>query len=140
MSDHFADTNLFLRYLTDDIPDQADHAERLLQRAKTGSVSLKTNVMVVAEIVWTLESYYHRTRADIRDKVLGMLNTPGLTVEEADLVAQAVELYAGLNVDFIDAFNSLWMGRQGLKSVVTFDVKHYARLPGVVALTPDKVR
>lgn len=140
MTDYFADTNLFLRYLTDDIPEQADLAERLLQRAKAGSVSLTTNVMVIAEIVWTLESYYHHTKAEIRDKVLGMLNTSGLTVEEADLVAQAAELYAGLNVDFVDAFNSLWMRRHDLANVVTFDIKHYARLPNVVALTPDKVR
>jgi predicted nucleic acid-binding protein len=29
----FADTNLFLRYLTNDVPDQADAVERLLRRA-----------------------------------------------------------------------------------------------------------
>ena len=132
-TEYFADTNLFLGYLTDDIPAQADLVQRLSQRAKAGSVSLTTNVMVMAEIVWTLESYYGRPRGEIRDEVLGILNTPGLTVEEPALVAQAAEAYADLNVDFVDAFNALWMVKHDLESVVTFDTKHFARLPGGVA-------
>lgn len=138
--DFFVDTNLFLRYLTDDIPEQADRVERLLQRAKAADISLFTNVLVIAEIVWTLESYYHRSKVRIRDDILGILNTPGLAVEEAALVADAVDLYARLNVDFVDAFNALWMRQHELESVLTFDAKHYARLPGVVPLAPDKIR
>jgi len=34
--------------------------------------------VVVGEIVWTLESFYHLPRTDIRDKVVAILNTPGL--------------------------------------------------------------
>ncbi len=35
----FADTNLFLRYLTNDIPQQADAVETLLRRAAAGEVT-----------------------------------------------------------------------------------------------------
>jgi uncharacterized protein len=35
----FIDTNLFLRYLTNDIPEQADRVEELLQRAALGEIS-----------------------------------------------------------------------------------------------------
>lgn len=38
----FADTNLFLRYLTDDVPEQADAVEELLNRAKRGELTLLT--------------------------------------------------------------------------------------------------
>jgi len=38
----FADTNLFLRYLTNDIPQQADAVETLLRRAAAGEVTLLT--------------------------------------------------------------------------------------------------
>lgn len=68
------------------------------------------------------------------------MNTPGLLVENADLVGQAVSAYAALNVDFVDAFNALWMTGQGLDRVATFDTRHFARLPGITALTPDKAR
>lgn len=36
----FVDTNVFLRYLTNDVPAQADAVEFLLQRAAKGKVSL----------------------------------------------------------------------------------------------------
>ncbi|MEW6296881.1 MAG: hypothetical protein AB1671_03970 [Thermodesulfobacteriota bacterium] len=38
----FADTNLLLRYLTDDIPAQADAGEALLKRAEQGESLLVT--------------------------------------------------------------------------------------------------
>jgi len=140
MNDYFADTNVFLRYLTDDIPEQAAAVERLLQRAKAGNLGLITSAMVIAEIVWTLESYYELPRSEIRDKVLATLNTPGLSVEDPDLVAQAITAYAELNVDFVDAFNALWMADHGLDRVVTFDTKHFSRLPNVSAVLPDRAR
>ncbi|RMF86682.1 MAG: hypothetical protein D6736_14535, partial [Nitrospinota bacterium] len=76
----FADTNLFLRYLTNDVPAQADAVEQLLQRAATGEILLVTNSLVIAEIVWTLESFYGLTREAVKEKVLAILNTPGLEV------------------------------------------------------------
>jgi predicted nucleic-acid-binding protein len=94
---------------------------------------------VIAELVWTLESYYGLSRDDIRDKVLAILITPGLAVEKLDMVALAVNHYADLNVDFIDAYNALWTKSHGLESVVTFDTKHFSRLPGVKAINPKDV-
>jgi len=64
----FADTNLFLRYLTNDVPLQADSVEQLLQQAAAGDVVLVTNSPVIAEIVWTLGSFYHLKPDDIREK------------------------------------------------------------------------
>ena len=140
MHECFADANVFLRYLTGDVPEQAAAVERLLRRAEKGSVVLHTSVLVIAEIVWTLESYYELPRPQIRDKVLAMLNTAGLSVENSDLVAQAASLFAELNVDFVDAYNALWMPAHGLDQVVTFDTRHVSRLPRIAALTPDKAR
>jgi predicted nucleic acid-binding protein len=36
----FVDTNLFLRYLTNDVPEQAEAFERLARQAAAGSVTL----------------------------------------------------------------------------------------------------
>ncbi len=86
----FADTNLFLRYLTNDLPAQAEAVEQLLQRASSGEIVLAINSLVMAEIVWTLESYYGVARDSIKSKVLAILNTPGLEVPEQDLLLQAI--------------------------------------------------
>jgi predicted nucleic-acid-binding protein len=136
----FADTNLFLRYLTNDIPAQADAVEELLKRAKRGELKLVTNALVIAEIIWTLESFYHLERVDITGKVLGIINTPGIEVIDSDLVLQAVTWYADKNVDYIDAYNAAWMPGQGLEVACTFDRKHFSRFEGITVTVPSQVQ
>jgi predicted nucleic-acid-binding protein len=132
----FADTNLFLRFLTNDIPAQANKVEALLRRAGKGETRLITTSMVIAEIVWTLESYYQVPKSEIQDKVLAILNTPGLEVDGADLLLQAAVWYAEKNTDFIDAFNAAWMLKHGVENALTFDQKHFNRFEGITALQP----
>ncbi len=133
----FADTNLFLRYLTNDVPSQADAVEHLLQRAAAGDIVLVINSLVIAEIIWTLESYYGLGRDDIKDKILAIFNTPGLEVAEGDLLLQAMLWYADKNIDFVDAFNAAWLLSQGLSTTYTFDRKHFSRIEGIKALPPE---
>ena len=133
---YFVDTNLFLRFLTNDLPVQADKVEGLLRRAGKGEVKLVTTSMVIVEIVWTLESFYQVPKSEIQDKVLAILNTPGLDVDGADLLLQAAVMYAEKNVDFIDAFNAVWMMKQGVENAYTFDQKHFNRFEGITAQLP----
>ncbi len=132
----FADTNIFLRYLTDDVPEQADAVEGLLETA--AGILLVTNGLVMAEMVWTLESFYRLSRREIKDKVLAILNTPGLELVDRDLVLEAVVGYADRGVDFIDAYNGAWMLRQGITVACTFDRKHFGRLEGVTVKVPGQ--
>ena len=132
----FADTNLFLRYLTNDVPKQAEAVEKLLQRAAQGQANLITTSLVIAEIVWTLESYYGLEKKDIQEMVLGILNTKGLEVIDSDLILQAIVPYAEKNVDFIDAFNTAWMIKNDVNKVYTFDHKHFSRFEGISAEAP----
>jgi predicted nucleic-acid-binding protein len=134
----FADTNLFLRYLTNDMPAQADAVEQLLHRAATGDIVLVINSLVIAEIVWTLESYYGLTRGSIKNKILAILNTPGIEAAEGDLLLQAIFWYADKNIDFIDAFNAAWLLTQGLDTTYTFDRKHFSRIEGIKVQVPGE--
>jgi predicted nucleic-acid-binding protein len=132
----FADTNLFLRYVTNDVPKQADAVEKLFQQAASGEVQLYTNAMVMAEIVWTLESFYNLERPAIKDILLGIVNTPGLEVETADLVIQAVVWFEEKNVDFIDAYNAAWMAEHELVEIYSFDRKHFKRFEQLALKVP----
>lgn len=132
----FADTNIFLRYLTDDIPEQAQAFEQLLHRAGKGDVILLTSSLVMAEIVWTLESYYGLSKIDIQAKILAILNTPGLQVAEEEIILQAAIWYGDKNVDFIDAYNAAWMFSHTVSRVATYDQRHYTRFEGLVVEPP----
>jgi uncharacterized protein len=132
----FVDTNLFLRYLTNDLPAQADAVEKLLRKAGQGELGLVANGMVIAEIVWTMESYYELERGDIQNKVLAILNTPGLEITESNLILKSIIWYTEKNVDFIDAYNAAWMEQEGIEKIYTFDQKHFARIDDVEVLKP----
>ena len=131
-----ADTTLFLRYLTNDVPAQAEAVETILQHAARGEISLVSTGLVMAEIVWTLESFYKQPRKRISDMLLAILNTPGLEVVDGDLVSQAAVWFADKNVDFIDAYNAAWMSRESVTTVCTFDRRHFERFGGLKVVLP----
>ena len=135
----FIDTNLFLRYLTNDQPQQADQVEKLLRRAAAGKVALVTNVLVIAEIVWTLTSFYKIPREEVKDKVVAILNTDGIEVENTNLILQAALAFAEKNVDFIDAYTAAWCSANTVPVVCTFEQAHFKRLTGVVSKLPNEV-
>ena len=122
------DTNIFLRFLLNDIPQQADAVAEILKEAARARLELWANPMVIAEIVRTCESYYELPRNEIRDKVLIILNTPGLEIEDADLVAEAVILYAEKNVDFIDAYHAALGNWINAESIYSYDEKDFRKL------------
>jgi uncharacterized protein len=132
----FVGTNVFLRFLTNDVPEQTAAVSSLLTAAAAGDLRLTTNAMVIAEIVWTLESFYRLQRADVAAKVTAILNTLGLQVAEASLLLEAVADYVDFNVDFIAAYNGAWVRKQGLTDVITFDRRHLSRLHGIQVSVP----
>jgi predicted nucleic-acid-binding protein len=133
-----ADTNLFLRYLTNDVPRQASAVEALLRRAQAGDLTLVVTSLIIAEIVWTLESHYHLAREDVRARVEAILNTPGLEVAESDLLLRAIRWYGEKNVDFIDAYNAAWLLAHDIPRAFTFDRKHFARIEGLEVVVPGQ--
>ncbi|MDH5727122.1 MAG: PIN domain-containing protein, partial [Nitrospira sp.] len=82
-------------------------------------------------IVWTLESFYKLEKSDIAAKVEKILNTPNLFCPEAPLLFMALDLYVHANIDFVDAYNAFHMKAQGLTEILTYDRKHFARIPWV---------
>ncbi|QPD04945.1 MAG: Ribonuclease VapC [Candidatus Nitrospira kreftii] len=131
MASLFVDTNVFLRFLTNDDPVKAKRAESLFRDALRGKVKLATSLLVIAEIVWTLESFYKLEKSDIAAKVEKILNTANLHCPEAPLLFMALDLYVHANIDFVDAYNAFHMKDQGLTQILTYDRKHFTRISWV---------
>jgi len=88
----FVDTNVFLRFLTNDDAVKAARAGRLFRDAVNGRVSLRTSPLVIAEIVWTLDSFYSLAKPEVAEKVEKILNTPNLECDESARILQALDL------------------------------------------------
>ncbi len=132
----FVDTNLFIRYLTNDDPVKADRVEALLGQATRGEISLVTAEMVIAEIVWVLEWSYALDPAAIAPLIRGILATPGLEVINGALVRRGLELYEGQGIDFVDGYVAAVMEKQGIDQLYSYDRKHISRVPGISRLEP----
>jgi len=136
MAELFVDTNVFLRFLTNDDPAKARRAEALFKRAIAGDVTLETSLLVVAEIVWTLESFYRLNQEDIAEKIGKILNTPNLNCEAASAVLEALDLYVTKNVDFIDAYHGVMLRGADIRKIVTYDKKHFGRMEWLSVVDP----
>ncbi len=131
MSKCFVDTNLFIRYLTNDEPALADRVEKLLDNAAAGDAQLITTELVIAETVWVLESSYKLKNREVAPLIRGILATPGLEVTNADQISKALMLYELQNIDFVDASITVFMEKQGIADIYSYDKKHLARVKGI---------
>jgi len=89
----FVDTNVFIRFLTNDVPQKADACEKIFKRAIEKKESLFTTELLIAEIIWVLESFYKLKKEEIRNKLEKILNTPNLMYPNKNLILIALTLY-----------------------------------------------
>jgi uncharacterized protein len=124
----FMDTNSFIRYFTNDIPELAERVENLLKRAKQGQVKLIVNELIIAEIVWVLESVYEMKKGQISKLLEAMFNTHNLEIPNRTVLKGAAEIYKEKNIDFIDAYTVSYMKVKGITKLCSFDKKHMKRI------------
>jgi predicted nucleic-acid-binding protein len=115
------DTNVVIRYLTQDDPKQAPIATRLMEKTLSSDDPGYISLVVLAEVVWVLVSLYSVDRVGVSDVVSGLLTTEQLRVESAELVWQAKRRYEASKADFSDALIAECAVAAGCKRAVTFD-------------------
>jgi len=106
------DTNMLVRLVVNDPPQQADIAENLL---KTHSALISRTVLLETE--WVLRFSYKLPRERIHAFFLLLLQTANAVVEDEASVARALDWYAK-GADFADA---LHLAACGSAVMHTFD-------------------
>ena len=64
MKTFILDTNVTLRFLLADDPNQSPKAKELFELAESGGVRLRLSHVAVAELVWVLGSFFDFARQD----------------------------------------------------------------------------
>jgi len=121
METAFVDTNIFLRYLTKDDPEKYERCRERFKRVVKGEITLSTSAMVIAELIWTLQSYYKVPKAEVIEKATVIVGTKNLSIPDKHIVADALVLYARKNIDFIDAYNAVFMRYHGIRDIYSYD-------------------
>ncbi|MCK4710696.1 MAG: type II toxin-antitoxin system VapC family toxin [Gammaproteobacteria bacterium] len=117
------DTNVLIRYLTQDDKKQATRANKLIDNELNSSNPGFITLISLVEIVWVLESCYSQTRKEVIEVLHSLLTTKQLVIEGADMAYLALKRYAVGNADYSDALITVISENQGCSSVVTFDKK-----------------
>jgi len=135
MKKQFCDTNIFLRYLTADDKAKYSKCRALFEKVVDGKITLFTSDLVIAEVIWTLQSYYKVPKDEVIEKVATILNTPNIKVENFTILAEALLLYSMKNIDFIDAYNSSYMQNYAVDEIYSYD-KDFDRIESLTRIEP----
>lgn len=123
------DTNILVRYLTQDDPIQAPEANEIIERRLTEDNPGFVSIVAMAETVWVLDRAYRLGAREIAAAVERILQTEVLVVENEQEVFTAMIALKADQGSFSDALIAALGARVGCSRTLTFD--HRAlRLPG----------
>jgi predicted nucleic-acid-binding protein len=109
------DANAVLRWILNDIPEQAARVRAVLMEA-----DCRIPLVVLAEIVYVLEGYYGLERNAIAKTVHDLLALDGELIQDAEEIRKAVDLFATTRLDFVDCVLAGYSNVRGCE-VCTFD-------------------
>jgi predicted nucleic-acid-binding protein len=114
------DTNIIVRYLTQDDHIQSLLATRLFESLTPEEPGFVSTVALI-ETVWVLRSFYDISRNDLQRILDTLLRTRGVVVERSDLVWMALSAHSRGNADFADCLIERHAHAAGCDYTLTFD-------------------
>lgn len=114
------DTNILIRYLTNDTPAQTKAIETIFKNAKDKSLMIPD--VVVIEIVHVLLSFYQMNKEDIIEKISILVSFEKFKVNTR-LFQRVIEMYAQHPISFVDAYLLVLTTSDEKTVLYTFDRK-----------------
>jgi len=122
------DTNILVRYLTQDDPVQSKRASELIERRLTEENPGFVSIVAMVETVWVLDRSYGFAAREIVAAVERLLQIDVLIIENEQEVFKAMTVLKDGKASFADAVIAELGLRAGCTRTLTFDHKA-ARLP-----------
>ena len=126
------DTNVLVRYVTQDDPVQSPKASALIESLTTLSPGFVSLVSVV-ELVWVLQSCYQCLKQEVVTVLETLLRTREITLEHAETIWQALRRFSANKADFADCLIERCGHAAGCEYTATFDIEA-AKAPGMKRL------
>ena len=115
------DTNILVRYFTQDEPVQAQVVEKIIENYANSPNSLFINNIVMCELVWVLEKGYKYSKEQVGVVINQMLSTEEFAFEKQELLWLALNEYVQNKLDYSDALIGLINKSSGCHETLTFD-------------------
>ncbi len=117
------DTNVLVRYITQDDPQQSVQANKLIENSLTRDNCGLISKIVLCELTWVLSKAYCYSNENVADVVHQILITQEFNIEDSENAMQALQYYRKGKVGFADYFLAQPHHVMGAEYTVTFDKK-----------------
>ena len=115
------DTNVLVRYLTQDDPKQSRLAEKEIEGAVAEGEKLVIQPVVICELIWVLESAYEYPKSEILPVLDQIMRPAQFEIIDKDSVWGALNDFAANKGDFSDYYIGHANKRNGATITLTFD-------------------
>ena len=117
------DTNILIRYLTQDDPEQFKLAEYIIETKLNSKNQGFISLIVLIEVVWVLKTCYQQSKTDLCHIIESLLTTKQLVIETSDHAYKALRQWQNGNGDYSDAIIAILSQENGCAYTLTFDKK-----------------
>jgi len=117
------DTNVLVRYLVQDHPQQALQATQVIERSCTRETPGRVALLVLCELVWVLRGAYGYEKRVVVEVLERILMTDALAIEQEDVAWRALGSFKAGAADFADYVIVHANEQAGCERTVTFDGK-----------------
>ena len=115
------DTNVLVRYIVQDDPEQSHAAERLIESRCTAESPGCVGIPVLVELVWVLTAAYRYDRSVVASVVRQLLRTAEFLVEDRETAWMALREFEAGGADFADCLIGHRNRARGCDRTYTFD-------------------
>ena len=117
------DTNILVRYLTQDDETQLMIASRIINQYEDKPESIFISNIVLCELIWVLERGYKYNKKEIVNALQAILSTIEFTFEYHEILWLCLSDYEKFTADFSDILLGKISKLHGCEYTVTFDSK-----------------
>ena len=120
------DTNVIVRFLLKDYPQQWKSSDDLIQACEKKQESVFISNIVLCELVWVLQRSYRYPKAMIVTVLENIVFERGFEFENRELVNEALEAFRNSKVDFSDCLIGIIHRHHGCRKTYSFDSATHA--------------
>jgi len=117
----YADTNIFVRYLTGELADLSEKVYKFFKELESGKYRLFVCDLVVSELVYVLENVFDLPKKEICEKVKILMINNNIILENTQIIFKTLDIYRDLNVNFVDAYIYCHSTKNGVNKYFSFD-------------------
>jgi len=131
----FLDANVIIHFLTREDGDKPERSLALLSKVENREETVETSDLVIAEVVWFLSTRQGLRPRRVCDLLVPLLAIDTIRLPDKALLERALNLYGKSGIDFVDAYNAVWMRKRGIDRIYSYDTD-FDKVSGITRIEP----